>query len=94
MSLARRTLHSSTVGSIKLSKAFGSNIGVGGWGNHAGHLPFWQEAEAGVLEHDYLTRYGSVVRWKGPLGVRDFFIFLKKSFHSSLNRDILTGERA
>ena len=37
----------------------------------AGHQPFLQDAEAGELENHYLTKYGSVVRWKGPLGVRE-----------------------
>lgn len=48
---------------------------------HAGHLPFWQEAEAGELENNYLTTYGSIVRWKGPLGVRESF---KKPEHPLL----------
>ncbi|KAF9649252.1 cytochrome P450 [Thelephora ganbajun] len=33
-----------------------------------GHQPFLQDAEAGELENHYLTTYGSIVRWKGPLG--------------------------
>ena len=42
-----------------------------GYVDCTGHLPLWQEAEAGVFENGYLTTYGSIVRWKGPLGVRD-----------------------
>ena len=37
-----------------------------------GHMPTWRDAEAGELEDHYLTTYGSIVRWKGPLGVREF----------------------
>ena len=37
----------------------------------AGNLPSLQGAEAGEIENHYLTTYGSIVRWKGPLGVRD-----------------------
>ena len=42
------------------------------WGI-AGHQPFLQDAEAGELEHHYLTTYGSIVRWRGPLGVRELW---------------------
>jgi len=35
-----------------------------------GHMQSLQDAEAGELENHYLTTYGSIVRWKGPLGVR------------------------
>ena len=38
----------------------------------AGNLPALQGAEAGELESRYLTTYGSIVRWKGALGVREF----------------------
>ena len=31
-----------------------------------------QNAEAGELENNYLKTCGSVVRWKAPLGVREF----------------------
>lgn len=42
------------------------------WANViTGHLPFLQDAEAGELENHYLTTYGSIVHWKGPLGVRE-----------------------
>ena len=37
-----------------------------------GNLPNLQGAEAGELESHYLTTYGSIVRWKGALGVREF----------------------
>ena len=36
-----------------------------------GNMPSSQGAEAGEIEKHYLTTYGSIVRWKGPLGVRD-----------------------
>ena len=32
-------------------------------------MPSLQDAEAGELENHYLATYGSIVRWKGPLGV-------------------------
>jgi len=38
----------------------------------AGNLPNLQGAEAGELESRYLTTYGTIVRWKGALGVREF----------------------
>jgi len=38
----------------------------------AGNLPTLQGAEAGELESHYLATYGSIVRWKGALGVRGF----------------------
>ena len=37
-----------------------------------GHLASVWDAEAGELENHYLTTYGSIIRWKGPLGVREF----------------------
>ena len=37
----------------------------------SGNLPSSQGAEAGEIENHYLTTYGSIVRCKGPLGVRD-----------------------
>lgn len=40
------------------------------WAVLAGHQPFLEDAEAGELENHYLTTYGSIVHWKGPLGVR------------------------
>jgi len=38
----------------------------------AGNLPNLQGAEAGEIESHYLTTYGTIVRWKGALGVREF----------------------
>ena len=37
-----------------------------------GTLPTLQGAEAGELESSYLTTYGTIVRWNGALGVRQF----------------------
>ena len=58
------TLHSDTrrvaVGSTRTRGMCGA----------AGHQPFLLDAEAGELENHYLTTYGSIVHWKGPLGVR------------------------
>ena len=50
---------------------FRLNSCTGTW-DVTGHLPSLQDAEAGELENHYLTTYGSIVRWKGPLGVREF----------------------
>jgi hypothetical protein len=50
--------------------AFDSIYTWGTWGV-AGHQTFLQDAEAGELEKHYLNTYGSVVHWKGPLGVRE-----------------------
>ena len=40
------------------------------WGA-AGHTSSLRDAEAGELENHYLATYGSIVRWKGILGVRE-----------------------
>ena len=37
----------------------------------AGHLLSLQDVEVGEFENHYLATYGSIVRWKGPLGVRE-----------------------
>jgi hypothetical protein len=37
-----------------------------------GNPSFLLSPEAGEVENDYLTKYGGIVRWKGPLGVRRF----------------------
>ena len=50
---------------------FRLNPCTGMW-DAAGHLPSLQNTEAGELENRYLTTYGSIVRWKGILGVREF----------------------
>lgn len=50
-----------------------------------GHQPFLQDAEAGELEHHYLTTYGSIVRWRGPLGVREI---LEPDAHPSPIADV------
>jgi cytochrome P450 len=44
---------------------------MGTW-DVAGHMSVLTGAEAGEVENNFLTTYGSVVRWKGPLGVRRF----------------------
>ena len=50
---------------------FRLNLYTGTW-DAVGHLSSLQNAEAGELENHYLNTYGSVVRWKAPLGVREF----------------------
>ena len=44
---------------------------MGTWGA-TGNTPFLQNAEVGEFENRYLTTYGSIVRWKGAIGVREF----------------------
>jgi len=65
--------------SDSLRLPFGSTCMWGTWGV-AGHQPFLQDAEAGELENNYLSTYGSIVHWKGPLGVCGL---LKPNIHSS-----------
>jgi len=49
---------------------FQLNLCTGTW-DAVGHVWSAWNAEAGKLEDHYLTTYGSIVRWKGPLGVRE-----------------------
>ena len=50
---------------------FRLNPCTGTWNATGNMLSVWN-AEAGKLEDHYLTTYGSIVRWKGPFGVREF----------------------
>jgi hypothetical protein len=51
-----------------------------------------QVAEAGELENHYLTTYGSVVRWNGPLGVRGASILPRLRFLTGdTDRKIVCG---
>ena len=60
-------LHGTLNSTFALILAYVNITGL--WGGRVGHLPSWQEAEAGELEKHFFATYGSVVRWKGPLGV-------------------------
>jgi len=91
MSQGRRILRSSMVRSIPTPMVcFKLNPCMGTW-DAAGNLPSLVGFEAGKLENHYLATYGSIVRWKGPLGVREF---LKKKPHiHSSPIGVLTGDR-
>ena len=67
-----RILPSSMVRSASAPNGLSSTQLIHGTSDTAGNLPNLQGAEAGELESHYLTTYGSIVRWKGALGVREF----------------------
>jgi len=71
MSQGPRIIPSSMVRFIPAIDRFGLNSCTGTL-DAVGNLPTLQGAEAGEIESCYLTTYGSIVRWKGALGVREF----------------------
>ncbi|KAF9647279.1 cytochrome P450 [Thelephora ganbajun] len=51
-----------------------------------GHQWYFQNEEAGVVEKNFLERYGNVVRWRGPFGDDRLWVSDPKAIHHILHK--------